>query len=256
MGAYPEDVLRNISNGYYWVEPNKYQKKISVLNPEGVVFKDEIDRIIVLDNYSSIAYLKNKAWYIYDILHQLMRLNGEGVERVGIDALNNYMPDVFIVTDKGANGLYDALQDKWLIPLSVENTKIEHCQLEFLRITQGAQMRYYDYNTKIVSPLYDYVCEGIDYQTQFLCLFAGDKMWILDKERQIRKSAMNRWDICMRIIMRSEEMISVIFWITIGTGHNVQVRVMNLILIRKLFMQKEDALRAPEIWKMQSDFTH
>ncbi|MGJ1421869.1 SEL1-like repeat protein [Sphingobacterium spiritivorum] len=187
MGAFPEDVLCNISAGYYWVEPSKYQKKISVLNPEGVVFKDDIDRIIVLDNYSSIAYLKNKAWYIYDIRHQLMRLNGEGVERVGIDALNNYMPDVFIMTDKGANGLYDALQDKWLIPLSVENTKIEHCQLEFLRITQGAQMRYYDYNTKTMSPLYDYVCEGIDYQTQFLCLFAGDKMLTLDKERQIRE---------------------------------------------------------------------
>ncbi|QQT25352.1 SEL1-like repeat protein [Sphingobacterium spiritivorum] len=187
MGAYPEDVLRNISDGYYWVEPNKFHKKISVLNPEGAVFKDEIDRIIVLDNYNSIAYLKNKAWYIYDIRHQVIRLGGEGVERIGIDSLNNYMPDVFIVTNQGANGLYDALQDRWLIPLSVENTKIEHCHMEFLRITQGTHMRYYDYKTGIMSQLYDYVCEAIDYQTQFLCLFAGDTMWTLDYDRQIKE---------------------------------------------------------------------
>ncbi|WP_270087311.1 SEL1-like repeat protein [Sphingobacterium sp. SYP-B4668] len=185
LGAYLEDVLHPISAGYYWVSPNKYQQKISILSPNGTTLAEEIDRIVVLPDYNSIAYIKQKRWYLYDVQQEQDRLAGHEIEKVNIDALCNYMPDVFVIVEGGAYGVYHALQDRWLVPISQQHRKIEHCHLELLRITLVDGMQYFDQKMKVLSDKYDFICQPMDYSSQLLCLFSNDKMWVLDNNRQL-----------------------------------------------------------------------
>jgi len=187
MGEYLEDVLHPISAGYYWASPNKYQPKISILQPDGSILVDEIDRIIVLNDYNSIGYLKQKLWYLYDIKHGQQRLAGQEIEKVNIDSLCNYMHDVFVIVQGGAYGVYHAVEDRWLVPISPQHIKIEHCHLELLRITLPDGMKYYDQKTNVLSTKYDFVCQAMDYSSQLLCLFSKDTMWVLDTSRQLHE---------------------------------------------------------------------
>lgn len=187
LGEYSEGAIAQIANGFYWVDPNKFQKKISIIRPDGSLLDSEIDKIMILDDYSSFAYKKEKRWFIYDTGHKLFRLDGHALENILMGGFNHLMKDIFIVSDQNGTGLYLATEDRWLLPSSKDHQKIEICSHEVFRIMTSEGMYYYDQKTETSSSMYDYICEGIEYQEQMLCLFKGNEMFILDESRTLHR---------------------------------------------------------------------
>lgn len=184
LGEHPEDILGEIGEGYYWVKPNKFQKKISIIKADGTLLDTEVDTIMILnDYYTSFAYKKAKEWHIYDIKSGEFRLKGHTVENIHRDWFTQFMKNVFLLSDENGWGLYNAAEDRWLLSSSKEYKKIESCREEIFRVTTSNGMFYFDQETETQSSVYDYIGEGIDYNEQMLCLYKGHEMFILDTRR-------------------------------------------------------------------------
>ncbi|WP_160137334.1 SEL1-like repeat protein [Chryseobacterium sp. c4a] len=187
LGEYPEDVLGQINGGYYWVKPNKFQKKNSILKADGSLLDNDIDTLMLIDYYTSFAYKKAKEWYIYDIKSGEFRLKEHTIENIHRDWYTQFMKDVFLMSDENGWGVYNAAEDRWLLPSSKEYKKIEACREEIFRVTTSKGMFYFDQKTEMQSDIYDYIGEGIDYNEQMLCLYKGNEMFILDAERKLHQ---------------------------------------------------------------------
>ncbi|QIY89742.1 SEL1-like repeat protein [Chryseobacterium gallinarum] len=192
LGEHPEDVLSEIGEGYYWVKPNKFQKKISIIKSDGSLLDTEIDTIMLLDYYTSFAYRKAKKWYIYDIKSGEFRLQTHTIENIHRDWFVQFMKNVFLLSDENGWGLYNAAEDSWLLPSSKEYKKIESCREEIFRVTTSDGMFYFDQKTDTQSSIYDYIGEGIEYNEQMLCLYKGEQMFILDTKRQLHQVSDNQ----------------------------------------------------------------
>lgn len=187
LGEYPEDVLGQINGGYYWVKPNKFQKKNSILKADGSLLDTDIDTLMLIDYYTSFAYKKAKEWHIYDIKSGEFRLQGHRIENIHRDWFTQFMRDVFLLSDENGWGLYNAAEDCWLLASSKEYKKIESCREEIFRITTSEGMFYFDQKSETQSDAYDYIGEGIEYNEQMLCLYKGSEMFILDAERKLHQ---------------------------------------------------------------------
>ncbi|AKK74411.1 hypothetical protein OK18_18950 [Chryseobacterium gallinarum] len=192
LGEHPEDVLSEIGEGYYWVKPNKFQKKISIIKSDGSLLDTEIDTIMLLDYYTSFAYRKAKKWYIYDIKSGEFRLQTHTIENIHRDWFVQFMKNVFLLSDENGWGLYNAAEDRWLLPSSKEYKKLESCREEIFRVTTSDGMFYFDQKTDTQSSIYDYIGEGIEYNEQMLCLYKGEQMFILDTKRQLHQVSDNQ----------------------------------------------------------------
>ncbi|WET50454.1 SEL1-like repeat protein [Chryseobacterium indologenes] len=192
LGEHPEDVLGEIREGYYWVKPNKFQKKISIIKADGTLLDNEVDTMMLLDAYTSFAYRKAKEWHIYDIKSGEYRLKGHTIDNIHRDWYTQFMDNVFLLSDENGWGLYNAAEDRWLLSSSREYKKIESCREEIFRVTTSEGMFYFDEKTGIQSGIYDYIGEGIDYNEQMLCLYKGDKMFVLDAERKFHQVSDNQ----------------------------------------------------------------
>lgn len=187
LGEHPEDVLGEIREGYYWVKPNKFQKKISIIKANGTLLDTEVDTMMLLDAYICFAYRKAKEWHIYDIKSGEYRLKGHTIDNIHRDWYTQFMDNVFLLSDENGWGLYNAAEDRWLLSSSREYKKIESCREEIFRITTSEGMFYFDQKTDTQSGIYDYIGEGIEYNEQMLCLYKGDEMFILDAERKLHQ---------------------------------------------------------------------
>jgi hypothetical protein len=127
LGIFLEGSLEPLANRYFWIKPNKLQPKIAVIKPDGNILDDGIDRIIVLDDYRSIAYLKNKRWQIYSLEQGVFRLIDSLIDRVGIDSIQQQRKDIFVVGCSQRQGIYDAHRGEWLLEPAIDYHKIEHC---------------------------------------------------------------------------------------------------------------------------------
>lgn len=191
FGSFLEDSLQALPNGYFWIKPNKLQRKISIIRPDGTVLDEEIDRIIVLDDYRSMAYLKNKQWYIYSLAHDLYRLTDQHIDKILVDSIKNYRKDVFVVICADCQGIYDAYRGQWLLEPAAAYQKIEYCYLDFMRIQEPGGIRYFDTKVNNYSTAYDYVSAPIydphpeGDEGQLLLLFKGEKLFYLDLKRNI-----------------------------------------------------------------------
>lgn len=191
LGSFLEDSLQVLSNAYFWIKPNKLQRKISIIKPDGTVLDEEIDRIIVLDDYRSIAYLKNKQWQIYALAHDLFRLVDRSIDKILVDSIKNFRKDVFIVDCAEGQGIYEAYLDQWLLEPDPAYLKIEYCYMDFMRIQQSEGMRYFDTKVNFCSELYDYVSAPIHdphperSEGEFLLLFKGERLFYVDLKRNV-----------------------------------------------------------------------
>ncbi|MBB1140121.1 tetratricopeptide repeat protein [Myroides sp. WP-1] len=182
LGEFPEDVLEELPLDCYWIKPNKYQKKSSVINPKGQTILEDIDQMLVFSNYTSFAFKTNKQWKLFDCKTQTLRLTNQSINKIHAKYLCNYMPDVYVIqTNKGC-GLYQAATDCWLIEPHEEHSKIEHLNCEYLLVFQKQGMRYYNSETHYLSEVYTYISQPLDHYTQRACLFKDTVMYYLDYE--------------------------------------------------------------------------
>ncbi|WP_158963281.1 SEL1-like repeat protein [Myroides fluvii] len=189
LGEYPEDVLEELPLDYYWIKPNKYQKKCSVINSKGEILLSDIDQIMVFTGYTSFAYKVNKQWRLFDCKTQAHRLITAVIDKIHANYLCNYMHDAYVIQTTEGCGFYHAASDAWLIEPNQKNLKIEHLNQELLQLTQKSGMYYYDYQVHMLSERYDYLCEPIDYHTQRVCLFQGTTMYYVSQDG-------NRVEVC------------------------------------------------------------
>ena len=191
LGTFLEGSLEPMANRYFWIKPNKLQSKIAVIQPDGNILDEGIDRIIVLDGYQSIAYLKNKRWQIYSLEQGVFRLMDSLIDKVAVDSIQQYRKDIFVVSCVQGQGIYDAHRGEWLLEPAITHQKIEHCFLDFMRIHCAAGMRYFDTKLNFCSELYDYICSPFHYPApeaisgELLLLFKGEKIFHLDLNRNV-----------------------------------------------------------------------
>jgi len=110
-----EDVLQPLANGYFWTKPNKIQKKINILKPDGQALAANTDRIIARDGYQTIAYLDGKEWKIYSLENHVFRLEEEVISKLSLDEIADYVVDVFVLTTARGQGIYQASAGRCLV---------------------------------------------------------------------------------------------------------------------------------------------
>jgi len=229
LGTFLEGSLEPLANQYFWIRPNKLQPKIAVIKPDGTVLDEGIDRIIVLDDYRSIAYLKNKRWQIYALEQKVFRLKDSLIDKVGVDSIQQHRKDIFVVSCSQGQGIYDAHRGEWLLEPATDHQKIEHCFLDFMRIHCPWGMYYFDTKLNFCSELYDYICSPFHYPApeaisgELLLLFKGDKLFRLDMQRNIV--------IYIRNAISYGGAIKAILCSFIKPGRNTRVMDMNSISI-------------------------
>ncbi|MBB1149820.1 SEL1-like repeat protein [Myroides sp. NP-2] len=180
IGEYPEEALEELSRGYFWVKPNKYQKKISILDPKGKVVVEEVDQLLNFTNYNTFAYKVNKQWMLWDCQEHQQRLHDLSISKIHAKYLCNYSPDTYVVHSEQSCGLYHAAQDLWLIERSNAFVKIEHLNHPFVQVIEKQGMRYYNYETGFLSECYTHISAPIDRYTQQICLFAQNQLYYVD----------------------------------------------------------------------------
>lgn len=184
LGDYPENTLEELPLDYYWVKPNKYQKKIHILNPKGEIIRNEVDQILLFSQYTSFAYKIDKQWYLFDCATASVLLPHVGIRKLHANYLCNYMVDTWVIQTEEGCGLYHAATNKWLIVPHPDHLKIEHLDHWLLLLTQKQAMYYYDYQTAVLSEPFSYISEPIDRYTQRACLFQDTAFYYLDHEGQ------------------------------------------------------------------------
>ncbi|WP_282628341.1 tetratricopeptide repeat protein [Empedobacter sedimenti] len=187
IGEFVEDVLEALPNGYYYAKPNKWQKKIVVLNAKAELIESEIDQIITLSNYQSFAFLKNGEWFIYDTAQHKKLIEDISISKVSIDYLPNYFKNLYVLVTANGTGLFDAAHEKWFIEPNPIYSKIEHLDQYFLRVQLKNSMLFWNGETNQLSENYTYISEPIDRENQQLLLYQNDELWTLDQHNEILK---------------------------------------------------------------------
>lgn len=188
LGECHESELHQLPHNHFYLKPFKPQSKITILTPNGEKLETEINQIITLSNYQTLAYNKAEKWYLYDCEKRQYLLENTEIQKVNIDYLSNYFQDLYILKTKNGNGVYHASQNNWLLPPNLEYLKIAHLRKQFLKIKVNQGIYYWDGSTQQLSPLYNYISEAINLEEVELLLYAEDTLYYLDEEANIKKA--------------------------------------------------------------------
>lgn len=186
LGEFVEDSLEAMPNQYYYAKPNKWQKKIVIIDFKGNIIESDIDQIITFSNYQTFAFRKHNEWFLYDSSQHKKLAEEITISKVHIDYLSNFFEDIYVFVASEGTGLFDGRQDKWLIEPNANYTKIEHIDQHFLRVQLKKGMQFWNGETNQLSKTYNYVSEPINRDTHQLLLYQNDALFALDPSNQIR----------------------------------------------------------------------
>ncbi|MGA6121012.1 SEL1-like repeat protein [Sphingobacterium anhuiense] len=187
IGDYLEDVLHVLPHNFFYVKPNKGNKKIEIIKSDGKILDTEIDQVITLSNYQTFVYLKAKKWFIYNPINENYLKEDANIQKIEIDYLANFFKDIYILYTEIGNGIFDAFNNHWLLEPNASYLKIEQLEKHFLRVHLKDGMQYWDGQTNQLSPIYEYVSEVIDHHNDELFLYQKEELFCLDKLMKIRK---------------------------------------------------------------------
>lgn len=187
LGEYLEDVLQTLPNHYFYAKSNKKQTKIEVLKSDGSVLVTEIDQIITLSDYATFAFRKEKHWFLYNTRTGAYILTDTLIQKVNIEYLSGNFQDIYILQTNEGKGIFNAIQNIWIINPKPDHLKIEHLRDQLISIQLNNGMYYWDGLNKKQSPLYDYVSEAINLDTNILFLYKDKALFCLTKDQKIRE---------------------------------------------------------------------
>ncbi|MCA5005206.1 SEL1-like repeat protein [Sphingobacterium bovistauri] len=186
LGSFVEDSLVALANQHYYAKQNKWQKKIVIIQPNGHLLAEDVDQILFSDNYQTLAYKKEKQWFLYDTKSEKHVATSEVISHAHFDQINHYVKDLFVLTTAVGIGMYDAKNDKWLIAPDENIKKVQHLDNEFLKITYKTGMKYWDANTHFLSPIYNHVSETYDRNRYQVLIYKEDELLVLQPDNELR----------------------------------------------------------------------
>lgn len=190
LGEYIEDVLQPLSNGYLWVKPNKFQRKICVLKPNGELLIDDIDQLKEWSGYGyrSFAYCKDKQWSVYQTETHCFLL-AQGMDKLIEGEYLHELEDIYPFEHAGQYGLFDAKQQQWLIPLANQFERIQHVSHGLFQCITTAGSYYYDAKQNMLGTTgFDYIAPAIeryDPEQGLLTLFKALNVFFINPQRQM-----------------------------------------------------------------------
>ncbi|MCA5005083.1 SEL1-like repeat protein [Sphingobacterium bovistauri] len=195
LGEYIEDMVEDLPYEHYYIRPNKFQKKIQIIKPDGSLLDTEIDNIIPLDKYETLAYKKIGEWFIYNLKEQNHVTISSKITNIIVDYFSDEFPNSYILQTDAGTGFFDAKQQIWLIPVDKEIQKITMVYSRIFSIQRKSGFTYWDGNTNTTSEIYDYISEAIDTESHKILLYKNDTIYALsldDKLVEIPKEEMGR----------------------------------------------------------------
>ncbi|WP_374329018.1 tetratricopeptide repeat protein [Soonwooa sp.] len=158
VGEYVEESISKIGENYYQIKPNKFQTKFSIINFKGEILETEIDKVILLDDYQSFAFKKDKKWRLFDGVKHVYVLENEEIEDVFLDDFKYIIKNTWGIKTSSGKGLYHALEHQFWIELNSDYKAFEVLNAKFLRIKSQNYNQFFDVEKRFLSDKYDFVC--------------------------------------------------------------------------------------------------
>lgn len=186
LGSFVEDSLVALANQHYYAKQNKWQKKIVIIQPNGNLLAEYVDQILFSDNYQTLAYKKEKHWFLYDTKSEKQLATTVNISQIHLDHFQHYIADLYILTTANGIGLYDAKNDIWAISPDENIKKVQHLDNQILTIRYKDGIKYWDASCNFLSEIYSYVSETYDRNLFQLLLYKEDELMALLANNEIR----------------------------------------------------------------------
>ncbi|MBQ0153066.1 MAG: SEL1-like repeat protein [Chryseobacterium sp.] len=185
LGDYIRNVLYYLTNDYYYVEANKWQRKIEIIKPDGTLLDTEIDKKIHIYNNTTIAYKKGSRWFLYDLENHNYVLTDCSILAVELDSFVDYFSDSYIIYTEDGWGIFDAKNENWLIKPDLKIKSISHLEHKLLRIELSNSYIFWDGSSQTSSLEYDYISESLDRDKYQLVLYKNNELFGLDQDNNV-----------------------------------------------------------------------
>ncbi len=173
----------------FWIKPNKFDKKGRLIDNAGNLILTEVDQLILVDGFETLAIRKDKRWHIYDSLKQCFLLEGESIIKVKAESNVWFKSNVFILETANGLGFFDANSNKWLIAPQSEIKQIHYLEHGFLSIQRKDGHQLFDFEDSVSSECYDYISHPLNYRPDegMLFLYQGEKMFRMNEDKSIHQ---------------------------------------------------------------------
>lgn len=171
----------------FWVKPNKFDKKGRLIDEKGHLIIDEVDQLILIDNFETLAVRKDKSWKIYHALKHRFLLENESISKVRAESNGGYKNNVFILETNTGSGLFDADNECWLIAPQPEIKKIHYLENGFLSIQKNEGYQLFDFENGLSVQLYDYISNPLNYRREegLLFLYQNENVFRMHENKSI-----------------------------------------------------------------------
>lgn len=159
IGEFVEETLLPISNGYLYNKANKFQQKIAVINQEGVKILEQIDEILVWDNFETFAFRQGKQWFLYNTDTHEILLKEIGIQKVMFNDIRYHFNDLWVLKSENQLGIFDAKNKKWIIELDKSIESIDAFNHSYFLILKDKKHFYFETETQFWSEEFDYLVE-------------------------------------------------------------------------------------------------
>lgn len=186
LGDFVEGSILKVST-YYWIKPNKFDKKSKLINENGKLIIDEADQLILPDNFEALAIRKDKNWKIYHTLQHKFLLENECITRVKAESNTGNKNNIFILETQNGLGLFDTDHATWFIAPHSEIKQIRYLDNGFLSVQKKDGYQLFNFDNGLSAEYYNYISNPLNYRAEegLLFLYLGDHMLRIHEDKSI-----------------------------------------------------------------------